>query len=218
MKIRLFKPFVAFTMAGALILGSGVANATTLTEYGSRGFEVVSEDVTDAELIDQASEAILEGFKILDSAIKEEADGKYYLDEQVLEQYSVSPGEIEDAHLFVRYMNAIKDESKPLYRERSWISFGLCVVGGFTGVQVNEIREYVNWKTFGGFVKEKNWGQALNILKSGVRRYMVKHGAKAAGRVALKQIINASGVGFAAQAGVAAIGCAALEGWRWFWK
>lgn len=201
-----------------MVLGGGVVSTATAADDNLSGSGMSLHEMTDDDLVDQASEVILEGFKVLDLAIKKDADGKYYLDEQVLKQHGASSSEIEDARLFVRYMDAIEDESKTLHRERSWVSFGLCVVAGFTGVQVNEIREYVEWKSFGQHVKERRWRRALSVLKTGVREYMVKHGAKAAGRVALRQIINASGVGFAAQAGVAVIGCGALEGWRWFWR
>lgn len=160
----------------------------------------------------------MEGFKILDMAIKLDESDIWFLDKEILKWFSVSEIEIQQSELLVRQMNVVSNTSRPLPKSCSWTNFGLCVVSGFTGIQVNEIRSYVNWNSFGYHVKSKNWSAALNVLKSGVRTYMARHGAKAAGRVALKQIINASGVGFAAQAGAFVIGCAALQGWRWFWK
>ena len=53
------------------------------------------------------------------------------------------------------------------------------------------------------------WANALSLLKSGINTYLRRHGMRAGAKFTLKQILNASGVGFAAQAGASAIGCAA---------
>lgn len=92
---------------------------------------------------------------------------------------------------------------------RSWQSFEFCVIVRFTGIQVKEITSYVPWKDFGNAIQEKMWTNALSLLKSGINTYLRRHGMRAGAKFTLKQILNASGVGFAAQAGASAIGCAA---------
>ena len=49
----------------------------------------------------------------------------------------------------------------------------------------------------------------LSLLKSGINTYLRRDGMRAGAKFALKQILNASGVGFAAQAGASVIDCAA---------
>ena len=78
---------------------------------------------------------------------------------------------------------------------RSWQSFEFCVIVRFTGIQVKEITSYVPWKDFGNAIQEKRWANMLSLLKSGINTYLRRDGMRAGAKFALKQILNASGVG-----------------------
>lgn len=213
------KAVIVVGLTASLVTGVAPSHAT-VPSWSSEHLLASSQvdSLNDERLIDEASQRILDGFMILDRSIVRDATGKWSIDMTQLESYDVVTGDIHDVEQLVYTLNLAESRDKPLYRDRSWTSFGLCVVAGVTGIQVKEISGYVAWKEFGTYVHKKDWNKALNILKAGVRTYLAKHGAKAAGRAALKQIINASGVGFAAQAAAAAATCAVIEGWRWFWK
>ncbi|EEJ54612.1 hypothetical protein HMPREF0577_0414, partial [Mobiluncus mulieris ATCC 35243] len=168
--------------------------------------------MSDAQIINHVSNRILEGFEILDTVILEDSNGKFYVDKTRVSNFELSVQDEEAVDYLVRSLNQSINNR---YAARSWQSFGMCVVSGFTGIQLTEIATYVNWKSFGFLLKSQDWGGALNLLKGAVSRYLVKHGAEAGAKFALKQILNSSGVGFAAVAAASAVTCAALEGWRW---
>ena len=169
-------------------------------------------EMSDAQIINHVSNRILEGFEILDTVILEDSNGKFYVDKTRVSNFELSVQDEEAVDYLVRSLNQSINNR---YAARSWQSFGMCVVSGFTGIQLTEIATYVNWKSFGFLLKSQDWGGALNLLKGAVSRYLVKHGAEAGAKFALKQILNSPGVGFAAVAAASAVTCAALEGWRW---
>ncbi|WP_353066971.1 hypothetical protein [Arcanobacterium hippocoleae] len=221
---NVFRAVLASLAASSMTFGAVPAVNASALEYHSAPVSsdsrlVVSDQ--DQILIDEVAEHLLEGFKELDQYIDSDFDGTYVVNHERVQNSGINSHDAGAIQNLVSTLNSQRGtqlyQPSP-YSTRSWSSFGLCVVGGVTGVQVKEISSYVAWKEFGTAIKAKDWGTALNFLKAGVTRYMERHGAKAGAKVALKQILNASGVGFAAQAAVAAVGCAALEGWRWWWS
>lgn len=199
----------------ALVLVSGMTMSTTVVSHAGaipNQVPVSVYEMSDAQIINHVSNRILEGFEILDTVILEDSNGKFYVDKTRVSNFELSVQDEEAVDYLVRSLNHSINNR---YAARSWQSFGMCVVSGFTGIQLTEIATYVNWKSFGFLLKSQDWGGALNLLKGAVSRYLVKHGAEAGAKFALKQILNSSGVGFAAVAAASAVTCAALEGWRW---
>lgn len=217
-----FRTVLASIAASSMLFGMVPAASASAFEYHFTSVASTSTSVVSSQdqiLIDEVAEHLLEGFKELDQYIVSDFEGVYAVDYELMQNNGINPRDAASIQNLVDILNSqpsAKLNEPSIYSTRSWSSFGLCVVAGVTGVQVKEISSYVAWKEFGTAIKAKNWGTALNYLKSGVTRYMEKHGAKAGAKVALKQILNSSGVGFAAQAAVATVGCAALEGWRWW--
>ena len=219
---NVIRAILASALVSSMVFSLVPAAYASTSEYRSvlvtTGYTPM-ENSQDEILIDGVAEHLLKGFQELDQYISLNSERVYVVDYERLYGNSVDLRDVALIQDLVSILNSQYDteldQSSP-YSTRSWTSFGLCVVGGVTGVQVKEISSYVSWKEFGTAIKSKDWGSALNLLKSGISRYMEKHGAKVGAKVALKQILNSSGVGFAAQAGVAAIGCAAIEGWRWW--
>ncbi|WP_165216184.1 hypothetical protein [Schaalia sp. ZJ1691] len=213
---------LASVVASSMLFSFVPAASAFTSEYRSLSASssfVPAVNSQDQILVDEVAEHLLKGFHELDQYIISDAGGMYAIDFELLRMNGVNLRDSNSIQNLVNLLNSQRNvglnESSSI-SVRSWSSFGLCVVGGITGMQLKEISSYVAWKEFGTAIKAKDWGTALNFLKSGVARYMAKHGAKAGAKVALKQILNVSGVGFATQAAVAAVGCAALEGWRWW--
>lgn len=166
-------------------------------------------------LVEQAAKQIMNGFSILEQALVRDG-GRYSLNEYLLTAHGAQPEDVSRSRELVDLLNASSQPRHLIPRDRSWMGYGECIVAGVTGFQLKEISSYVNWKEFGPAIKNREYARALSFLKSGISRYMAKRGVQMGAKIALKEIINSSGVGFAAQAAVAATGCALMEGWRWF--
>lgn len=177
---NVLRTFLTFTLVSVLTMST-----TTVSYAGaiSNRVTISSYEMSDIEIINQVSNKILEGFQILDAVILEDVSGKFYVDKTRMPNFELS-AEDEDA---VNYLvHSLNQNTHNRYAVRSWQSFGMCVVSGFTGIQLTEIATYVNWKSFGFLLKSQDWGGALNLLKSAVSRYLVKHGAEAGAKFALK--------------------------------
>lgn len=206
---NVLRTFLTFTLVSVLTMST-----TTVSYAGtiSNRVTISSYEMSDIDIINQVSNKILEGFQILDAVILEDVSGKFYVNKTRMSNFELSAQDEDAVNYLVRSLN---QNTHNRYAVRSWQSFGMCVVSGFTGIQLTEIATYVKWKSFGYLLENKDWGGALNLLKGAVSRYLAKHGAEAGAKFALKQILNSSGVGFAAVAAASAVTCAALEGWRW---
>lgn len=206
---NVLRTFLTFTLVSVLTMST-----TTVSYAGtiSNCVTISSYEMSDIEIINQVSDKILEGFQILDAVILEDVSGKFYVNKTRMSNFELSAQDEDAVNYLVHSLNQNAHNRSAV---RSWQSFGMCVVSGFTGIQLTEIATYVNWKSFGFLLKSQDWGGALNLLKGAVSRYLAKHGAEAGAKFALKQILNSSGVGFAAVAAASAVTCAALEGWRW---
>ncbi|WP_157085771.1 hypothetical protein [Devriesea agamarum] len=199
MKIK--KSIAAVTATTVMFAGMGMASAARPGDY--HGSHAAAAKSVEALELDTFEMKLSEGFELIfTKIIKENSKGIYVVDENNAQKYAPEVS-IDQFHKIASAMNA----SKTGVTDRSWASFGECVVTGILGFSIFGI----DYNLLGQYIKQKAWGAAAALLKKEAEKELKKQGAK----IALKQVIKLTPAGLAASAGVYVTGCALKEGWNW---
>lgn len=163
--------------------------------------------LTEAE-IEEFADATADSFVVLFRDVIKHDGVKFFVDERLASEYGFG-GSSEQLELIVNSLNgASANPYVDVQSDRSWGSFGSCVVTGVLGFSPFQI----DYNLLGKYIYEKSWNKVADLLK----RYAKKEIAKKGGNIVLKQIIKSTPAGFAAWLGVYAVGCAAKEAWNWW--
>ena len=221
-----FQKIVKMTTASLCVLcvplsAAGVACAEDLSDLRSASaapsqltlrtsnFNTTRRDdsLTEAE-IEEFAGAAADSFVVLFRDVIKHDGAKFVVDERLAAEYGFG-GSSEQLALIVNSLNGAADNPYVYAQsDRSWGSFGSCVV---TGVLVFSPFQ-IDYNLLGKYIYEKSWKKVADLLK----RYAKKEIAKKSGNIVLKQIIKSTPAGFAAWLGVYAVGCAAKEAWNWW--
>lgn len=200
---------------------TGVARAEDLSEVRSvsavpsqvtlhtSDFYTAERDgsLTEAE-IEEFADATADSFVVLFRDVIQHDGTKFVVDEKLATEYGFG-GSSEQLALIVSSLNGASDNPYvDAKSDRSWGSFGSCVVTGVLGFSPFQI----DYNLLGKYIYEKSWDKVADLLK----RYAKKEIAKKGANIVLKQIIKSTPAGFAAWLGVYAVGCAAKEAWNWW--
>lgn len=203
---------IASVCALALSFSSaGAANAAEIQNSTTAVSQLHSAEMggslTEAE-IEEFADATADSFVALFRDVVRHDGVKFIVDERLATEYGFG-GSSEQLALIVSSLNGASDNPYVnAQSDRSWGSFGSCVVTGVLGFSPFQI----DYNLLGKYIYEKSWNKVADLLK----RYAKKEIAKRSGDIVLKQIIKSTPAGFAAWLGVYAVGCAAKEAWNWW--
>ncbi|MDR6938531.1 hypothetical protein [Arcanobacterium hippocoleae] len=189
----------------------GVANATEAQHSTTVASQLHNAEwdssLTESE-IEEFADATADSFVVLFRDVIKHDGAKFVIDERLAAEYGFG-GSSEQLTLIVNSLNGASDNPYvDAHSDRSWGSFGSCVVTGVLGFSPFQI----DYNLFGKYIYEKSWNKVADLLK----RYAKKEITKKGGDIVLKQIIKSTPAGFAAWLGVYAVGCAAKEAWNWW--
>lgn len=188
----------------------GVANATEIKHSTTAASQLHSTEwdgsLTESE-IEEFADATADSFVVLFRDVIKHDGAKFVVDERLAAEYGFG-GSFDQLALIVNSLNGAFDNPYvDAQSDRSWSSFGSCVVTGVLGFLPFQI----DYNLLGKYIYEKSWNKVADLLK----RYAKKEIAKKSDNIVLKQIIKSTPAGFAAWLGVYAVGCAAKEAWNW---
>lgn len=191
-------------VSSVLFMFTGVSLATA-AEIGIREIENQGVVLTEKQ-VDDFAQKTAESFVALFRDVIKKGNNTYYADYNVADKLGFAESH-EQINLIITSLNGA--EQNPYVSknsDRSWGSFGQCVVTGVLGFSPFQI----DYNLLGKYIYEKAWNKVADLLQT----YAKKELKKKAGNVVLKQIIKSTPAGFAAWLGVYAVGCVAKEAWN----